>query len=268
VSDSELWQDVRRYLRQRIEAGEQVVLLPAATRDAAAAAHPQPDHEAPAAAPPDPRAVTPAAAPVTTTATTVAPDDSLERIAAEVSACTRCRLHETRTRAVPGVGPHDAGLVVVGEGPGAEEDQQGLPFVGRAGQLLTKILAAVQFQRADVFITNIVKCRPPGNRDPEPDEVAACEPYLRRQLQLLQPAVICALGRHAGATLTGHAVSMAALRNGEHRYEGIRVFPTYHPAALLRNPQWKRPVWEDIQKVRAAHDAGRETGAARRAPNG
>ena len=254
MPDVEWWQDVRRYLRQRIDAGEPVVLVPVSGRVPVAAGD-SPTLEAQLARPAGEAA--PKAA-----------DDSIERVAAEVSACTRCKLHRTRTHAVPGVGPHDAGLVVVGEGPGAEEDQQGLPFVGRAGQLLTKILAAVQFKREEVFITNIVKCRPPGNRDPEPEEVAACEPYLRRQLQLLQPAVICALGRHAGATLTGRVESMAALRHGEHRYEGIRVFPTYHPAALLRNPQWKRPVWEDIQKVRAAHDAGRETSAARRAPSG
>jgi len=260
VSDPTLSQDVRRYLRQRIEAGEHSVLVPATTAAAGRREIAAPPPSRAAAAVPQPAA--------TIAASPVAADDSLERVAAEVSVCTRCRLHATRTRAVPGVGPHDAGLVVVGEGPGADEDQQGLPFVGRAGQLLTKILAAVQFRREDVFITNIVKCRPPGNRDPEPDEVAACEPYLRRQLQLLQPAVICALGRHAGAKLTGRTESMAALRSGTHAYEGIRVFPTYHPAALLRNPQWKRPVWEDIQKVRVAHDAARETPPARRPPSG
>lgn len=250
--DAEWLQDFRRYLRQRIEAGESVALIPAVDGTGAVVDVATLEQDARPAA----------------TVTKPAPDDSIERIAAEVSACTRCKLHQTRTHAVPGVGPHDAGLVVVGEGPGADEDQQGLPFVGRAGQLLTKILAAVNFKREDVFITNIVKCRPPGNRDPEPEEVAACEPYLRRQLRLLQPAVICTLGRHAGATLTGRVMSMAALRTGEHRYEGIPVFPTYHPAALLRNPQWKRPVWEDIQKVRAAHDASRETRAARHAPSG
>jgi DNA polymerase len=257
VSESSWIPDAARYLRQRIEAGERVVIVPphAGARPAAGST------TAPETAP-----ATPHTEPVRAAAAVA--EDSLERIAAEVQACTRCKLHRTRNRAVPGVGPANAGLVVVGEGPGADEDQQGLPFVGRAGQLLTKILAAVQFERAEVFITNIVKCRPPGNRDPEPDEVAACEPYLRRQLEVLQPAVICALGRHAGATLTGRADSMAALRNGTHAYEGIRVFPTYHPAALLRNPQWKRPVWEDIQKVRAAHDAARDSAAARRPPSG
>jgi len=180
--------------------------------------------------------------------------DSMARVAEEVRACTRCRLHATRNKAVPGVGPDDAGLVLIGEGPGGEEDLRGEPFVGAAGQLLNKILAAVNFRREEVFITNIVKCRPPGNRDPQPDEVAACEPYLKRQLALLQPQVICALGRHAGSWLNGAPESMSQLRTGERRYAGIRVFPTYHPAALLRNPQWKRPVWEDIQKVRQEYD--------------
>ncbi len=184
--------------------------------------------------------------------------DSIERIAAEIRACTRCRLHETRTLAVPGVGRADADLVFIGEGPGADEDRQGEPFVGRAGQLLTKIIQSVELERNEVFITNIVKCRPPGNRDPKPDEIAACEPFLKRQLNALAPKVICALGRHAAMTLLQTNDSMARLRQARHEYEGIRVFPTYHPAALLRNPQWKRPVWEDIQKVRAAYDAPRE----------
>jgi DNA polymerase len=185
--------------------------------------------------------------------------DSLSRIADEISACTKCRLHEQRIRTVPGVGPDRAGVVFIGEGPGAEEDKQGEPFVGRAGELLNKILGAIRFRREDVFITNIVKCRPPGNRDPEPDEVAACEPYLQRQLALLQPKAICALGRHAGSWLAGAPESMASLRTGTRSYAGIRVFPTYHPAALLRNPQWKRPVWEDVQKLRAEYDRLNET---------
>jgi DNA polymerase len=211
---------LRQYLDQHVAAGEDAVLLPASERKPAA----------------------------------VAGTDSLGRIAAEVRACTRCRLHETRTHAVPGVGPDAADVVFVGEGPGADEDAQGEPFVGRAGQLLTKIIESVKLDRRDVFITNIVKCRPPGNRDPEPDEIAACEPFLKRQLACLAPAVICALGRHAANTLLQSDASMASLRAGTHHYEGVRLFPTYHPAACLRNPQWKRPVWEDIQKLRRAYD--------------
>ena len=150
-------------------------------------------------------------------------------------------------------------MLFIGEGPGADEDAQGEPFVGRAGQLLTKIIESVQLRREDVFITNIVKCRPPNNRDPEPDEIAACRPFLDRQVRLLQPRVICTLGRHAGSTLLGKQETMASLRSGRHTYAEIPLFPTYHPAALLRNPQWKRPVWEDIQKVRRAYDAAPES---------
>ena len=265
-SERDVLQELRRYLRQRLDAGESVVLLPTPEgRRGTPSAGPAPAGRAAArlATGPDLFAAAPAPALAKVSAASwsdepALEEDSLARIAAEVIACTRCKLHRTRTNAVPGVGPDDADVVFVGEGPGADEDAQGKPFVGRAGQLLTKIIEAVKLRREDVFITNIVKCRPPGNRDPEPDEIAACEPYLKRQLRMLQPKVICALGRHAGATLTGRAASMNALRSGEHHYEGIRVFPTYHPAALLRNSQWKRPVWEDIQNVRREYDARRE----------
>jgi DNA polymerase len=243
-----------RWARQRMASGERVRwrARTAAALDTSSGETVKP----PASAPREP-----AAASVGAPAARLEPQpgDSLQRVAAEVTACTKCRLHETRTRAVPGTGAAGADLVFVGEGPGAQEDLQGEPFVGAAGQLLTKILAAVQLGRDDVFITNIVKCRPPGNRDPLPDEIATCEPYLVRQLALLQPKVICALGRHAGMQLTGVAASMSALRAGAHRYRGIPVFPTYHPAACLRNPQWKRPVWEDIQNVRREYDRARES---------
>jgi uracil-DNA glycosylase family 4 len=242
--DPELRDEVRRYLRQRLEAGE-------TERLTVAPSGPSPGRgETVSEAGLD----TPAPVETGREAARAAVSDSLERIAAEVQACTRCRLSETRKNAVPGVGPTNADVVFIGEGPGAEEDNQGKPFVGPAGQLLTKIIESVKFRRDEVFITNIVKCRPPQNRDPQPDEVAACEPYLKRQLEVLQPKVICALGRHAGSWLAGAPETMGALRNGIRTYEGIRVFPTYHPAALLRNPQWKRPVWEDIQKVRAEYD--------------
>lgn len=234
---------LRRWAKQRIEAGEKEQLLVRPRGRAAARA-------ASAVAPP---AAAPAPAPAMAR-TEPLPGDSLDKVAAEVHACKKCPLHKTRNKAVPGVGPANAGVVFIGEGPGAEEDLRGEPFVGAAGQLLNKIINAVQFQRQDVYITNIVKCRPPANRDPLPEEVHACEPYLKRQLALLRPKVICALGRHAGSWLAGAPETMGALRTGERTYEGIRVFPTYHPAALLRNPQWKRPVWEDIQKVRAVYD--------------
>jgi DNA polymerase len=265
VLDPETLEQLRRYLQQRLAAGEKERLR-------VPAAGPHEPRRGPEAGTADIRRVPAAGIEPSETggsstrpkrgamaAATLAPEtgespDSLQCIAAEVAVCQRCRLHEKRTHAVPGVGPENAAVVFIGEGPGAEEDLQGKPFVGPAGQLLTKIIESVALRREDVFITNIVKCRPPGNRDPQPDEVAACEPYLKRQLAILQPKVICALGRHAGSWLAGAPESMAALRTGERRYQGIRVFPTYHPAALLRNPQWKRPVWEDIQKVRAEYD--------------
>ena len=255
MADSELRGELRRYLKQRLAAGETERLLargPLPPSGQRAAAEPEAAGGAAVASGRAPaRPELPAA---DSRLVPAVPGDSIERIAAEVDTCTRCRLHATRTRAVPGVGPTHAGVVFIGEGPGAEEDAQGKPFVGPAGQLLTKIIESVKFRREDVFITNIVKCRPPKNRDPQPDEVAACEPFLKRQLALLAPKVIVALGRHAGSWLAGAPETMAALRTGVRTYEGIRVFPTYHPAALLRNPQWKRPVWEDIQKVRAEYD--------------
>ncbi len=172
----------------------------------------------------------------------------------EVSVCRRCKLHESRTRTVFGVGDPDSDLVFVGEAPGRDEDLAGEPFVGAAGQLLTKILAAIGLQRSEVYICNVLKCRPPRNRDPETDEVAACEPYLKRQLDILQPKIICCLGRHAAHTLLGSRASLKSLRAHLQDYYGIPTLVTYHPAALLRNPQWKRPTWEDMQKLRAMYD--------------
>ena len=284
MAEAEFVQDLRRYLCQRIDAGERVAILPVSDTEApepasspGAASRARSEHmdvraarvtsEAEArmaGAERPPQGTFPAAGAgrpggAAAAAATAAAGDSLAQVAAEIRACTKCRLHATRTQAVPGVGPERAGLVCVGEGPGADEDAQGEPFVGRAGQLLNKILAAVHLRRDEVYITNIVKCRPPENRDPLPDEVAACQPYLERQLRLLEPRVICALGRHAASALLGTQESLSKLRAGRHFYRGIRVFPTYHPAALLRNPQWKRPVWEDIQKVRRAVDGAAES---------
>ena len=261
MPDSTPVDDFRQWLQQRIEAGERISLaarLQDGEQPPAAAAARIDKATPPAATAPAASAATPPAASAAGPGPTSSVEDSLEKIAAEVRACTRCRLHETRTQAVPGVGPDTAGLVFIGEGPGADEDRKGEPFVGRAGQLLTRIIESVQLRREDVFISNIVKCRPPNNRDPRPDEVAACEPFLKRQLAALQPNTICALGRHAAITLLHKQDSMARLRTGEHFYEGVRVFPTYHPAALLRNPQWKRPVWEDIQSIRRHYDSASE----------
>ncbi len=175
---------------------------------------------------------------------------SVAAVAALVAECTRCRLCEGRTHTVPGEGPDDARLVVVGEGPGRVEDETGRPFVGPAGELLTKILAAIDLPRERVFICNVVKCRPPENRVPQYDEVGACAPYLFRQIELLKPKVILAMGGTAAQTLLDTKQSLGALRNRIHRFRGIPVVVTYHPAALLRNPHWKRPTWDD---VRTAH---------------
>jgi DNA polymerase len=175
---------------------------------------------------------------------------SLAAIAELVTACTRCRLCEGRTHAVPGEGPDGARLVVVGEGPGRVEDETGRPFVGPAGELLTKILAAIELPREQVFICNVVKCRPPDNRVPQYDEIAACLPYLFRQLELVKPKAILAMGATAAQALLNTRQSLGALRNRVHRFRGTPVIVTYHPAALLRNPNWKRPTWDDVRIVR------------------
>ncbi len=180
--------------------------------------------------------------------------DSVERVAAAVNACTRCQLYKTATHGVPGEGPPDADLVVVGEAPGADEDASGRPFVGASGQLLTKILAAINLRREDVFIANVVKHRPPGNRNPAPDEVAACSPYLVRQLELVRPKVILTVGNFAAQTLLGTKLGISKLRGQVHLYHGVPLVATYHPAALLRNPTWKRPTWEDVQLARRLLD--------------
>ncbi|MEO8576359.1 MAG: uracil-DNA glycosylase [Gemmatimonadales bacterium] len=179
---------------------------------------------------------------------------SLNEIAQVVESCTRCVLSKTATRGVPGSGNPNADFMCIGEGPGASEDEQGVPFVGAAGQLLTKILAAVNLSRDDVFITNVVKHRPPGNRNPAPEEITACLPYLVRQLELIKPKVILALGTFAAQTLLDTKTPIGKLRGEVHRYHGIPVVVTYHPAALLRNPSWKRPTWEDVQLARRILD--------------
>ena len=184
---------------------------------------------------------------------------SLATIAASVDKCTRCPLYKTANKGVPGAGSATARLVCVGEAPGASEDETGLPFVGAAGQLLTKILAAVELTREEVFITNVVKHRPPGNRNPTPDEIEACNPYLVRQLELIKPKVIVAFGTFAAQTLLNTKTAIGKLRGEVHRYHGIPLVVTYHPAALLRNPSWKRPTWEDVKLARRILDSA--TGA-------
>ncbi len=180
--------------------------------------------------------------------------DSLAEIAAKVKKCKRCPLFETATRGVPGEGNPKARVVCVGEGPGANEDETGLPFVGAAGALLTKILESVNLTREEVFITNVVKHRPPGNRNPQPDEVEACSPYLIRQLELIKPKVIIAFGNFAAQTLLNTKDGIGKLRGAVHSYHGTPLVVTYHPAALLRNQSWKRPTWEDVKLARRVLD--------------
>ena len=172
---------------------------------------------------------------------------SLAAVAELIAACNDCKLCTGRTKTVPGEGPATARLVVIGEGPGRTEDETGRPFVGRAGELLTKILEAIKLPREQVFICNIVKCRPPENRLPQYDEIAACLPFLYRQIELVKPKVILAMGGTAAQSLLNTKQSLGGLRNQVHRFRGIPVVVTYHPAALLRNPNWKRPTWDDVR---------------------
>ena len=178
----------------------------------------------------------------------------LSELSEELQNCTDCALSDGRRSVVFGSGDPNADVLFVGEAPGAEEDRQGLPFVGAAGQLLTKMIESIGFRREDVYIANVIKCRPPGNRDPKPVEVASCEPFLKRQIELIRPSIICAMGRFASQTLLQTDESMGRLRGRLFEYEGIKLLPTYHPAALLRNPQWKRPTWEDLRMLRREYD--------------
>jgi DNA polymerase len=181
----------------------------------------------------------------------------LDVLAREVLSCERCSLSGKRKNVVFGAGNPSAGIVFVGEAPGADEDEQGLPFVGRAGQLLTNIIKAMGLERKDVYICNILKCRPPGNRNPLPEEIRLCEPFLRQQLRLIAPQVICALGSFAAKTLLQTETPISALRGRFHMYEGIKLMPTYHPAYLLRNPHAKKQVWEDVQMIMKEIEPGR-----------
>jgi DNA polymerase len=180
--------------------------------------------------------------------------DSLKILNEQICECQKCALGKTRTKFVFGVGNPNADVLVIGEAPGADEDAQGEPFVGRAGQLLNKILEAVQFKREEVYIANILKCRPPNNRKPTPEEAELCEPYLWKQIELIQPKFILCLGLTAAQTLLRTTESMTQLRQSIHRYRETPVIVTYHPAALLRNPNWKRPTWEDVQKLRKMYE--------------
>jgi len=178
----------------------------------------------------------------------------LETVAAAAHSCTRCGLARTRQHVVFADGSPTAQVLCVGEAPGANEDRTGLPFVGRAGKLLDRLLLAVGFERRDVYICNVLKCRPPQNRNPLPEEIETCSPFLLRQLDLVSPAVIVAFGTFAAKTLLDSRESLGRLRGRTHLYRGVPLVATYHPAALLRNPGWTRPTWEDLQRARAIVD--------------
>lgn len=211
-------------------------------REAGQAGGAEPRQAAPV---PAPAAATPAAAEAG-----AGPD--WPELEAQVAGCTRCALHETRTRTVFGTGNRAADWLIIGEAPGADEDRQGEPFVGRAGQLLTEMLRAVGLQRREVYITNILKCRPPRNRDPQPEEVACCHGYLQRQIDLIGPRLILAVGRIAAQNLLQSGTPIGRLRGRVHRYGSARIplVVTYHPAYLLRSPLEKRKSWEDLQLAR------------------
>ena len=177
------------------------------------------------------------------------PKITIKALTEKVNSCNRCPLAETNTNYVFGEGSAKADLMFIGEAPGAEEDKQGRPFVGRAGQLLTKIIESIGLERKDVFIANILKCRPPGNRNPLPSEIAACSPYLEKQIELIKPKVICALGKFAAQTLLKTETSISRLRGTFSDYRGIKLMPTYHPAYLLRNQSGKKDVWKDMQAI-------------------
>jgi len=174
----------------------------------------------------------------------------LASILSAVEKCDACGLHRTRNKTVFGTGNPDSTIMFVGEAPGEEEDKQGKPFVGRAGNLLTKMISAIGFQREEVFIANVLKCRPPENRDPKPDEVAACEHFLIEQIKAVNPVIICALGTHAAQTLLKTNEPIGKLRGKLHDYHGVPLLPTYHPSFLLRSPNMKKLAWVDLQMLR------------------
>ena len=252
---SEAW---RRYLAQQIELGGSEVILGGTDRRAEDSVRPSPRPSVrpwQRGAPPIPGPGLSVSSPEPRLlGNDLANLETLEQIAERIRTTYCCTLCPGRTNGVPGEGNPRARLVCVGEGPGAKEDETGRPFVGQAGQLLDSILEAIELPRDSVYITNIVKCRPPQNRKPLPDEIAACIPYLHRQLELIRPQVILALGSTAGEALLGTRRPLGELRGKVHTYNGIPLLVTYHPAALLRNPNWKKPTWDDVRIARQLLD--------------
>jgi len=233
-----LLRDLTAYLRSLQEDGLVTVESSGVRRAAPAAPAPKPVR--PVAPPP-----APAPGPVAAGDTEAA----LRQVAAEAAACTRCGLHRTRTRPVPGQGAPHPDILFVGEAPGEDEDREGLAFVGAAGQLLTKMIEAMGYRREEVFIANVLKCRPPGNRTPAPDEMTACLPFLRRQIAALRPKAIVALGSVATHALVPSDATISRMRGHWYPFEGLALMPTFHPAYLLRNPSAKREAWADLQAV-------------------
>lgn len=236
----------RRYLRQQAELGGREVILTRKPTSPELPAKP-PSRDWRVGAPPIPEGGLTIGGPADLMA---GPWSTLDEVADAAKACTRCFLAQGRTNVVPGEGNPKADLVLVGEGPGQTEDQTGRPFVGRAGELLAGILGAIGYERDQVYICNVVKCRPPQNRKPLPDEMAACAPFLGAQLALIRPKVILALGATAAEALLQSKRSLSDLRLKVHSYRGIPLVVTYHPAALLRNPNWKKPTWDDVRIAR------------------
>ncbi len=266
---------VRRYLETVRDVGAGPIFLETLSRDEAIgrlrppvpspAGGPRRPPSSPAA--PDERAARRRSEPSDISDAAIAGAPDLEALNALVERCGRCPLHRSRTRAVFGEGDPSARVVCVGEAPGAREDETGRPFVGRAGQLLDRLLRTIGLERESVYICNVLKSRPPGNRDPLPEEVAACSPFLVRQLDLIRPEVVIAFGAFAARTLLDTRAALGRLRGEVHRYAGYPVIVTYHPAALLRNPGWTRATWEDLQRVRRVLDDGVPAPPAR-APTG
>lgn len=271
---------LRAYLRQRAELGETELVLEGLSADELRALYarrperpavpgrPEPQPRPAAATPPQAAALSPAGAlespmrPSPDAPAAYAGAEEILRLPVldavrEVAlGCPRCRLAETRNHVVFGEGNPDADVIVVGEAPGADEDRTGRPFVGRAGKLLTLLLASVGLQREQVYICNVLKCRPPGNRNPMPDEVEACSPYLLRQVELVKPRAIAAFGAFAAQTLLSTPTPIGKLRGRVHDFYGVPLVATYHPAALLRSSAWVRPTWEDLQRLRSVLDGG------------
>ena len=262
----DLLYDFRRYLEQLKEEGVETLEsaspeAPARSRPSSRPAAPVRTSRTPASvSPPPSRSPSPAPPPAADRENTAGRRDAYRGLLEEIRKCGKCPLAQTRQKVVPGEGGNRKRVLFIGEGPGADEDRIGRPFVGRSGQLLDKILASISLSREDIYITNIVKCRPPGNRDPLPEEVIACWSYLETQIKLLQPRLIVTLGLPATRTLLESSQSMARLRGRFHDYQGIPLLPTYHPAFILRayTPDNRKKAWEDIKMVRDFLSGSRE----------